>query len=222
MECCQAQFQLAQLPRMWRNASQPFGQLDLKQSDPGFDLANQIVTRGDFKMKKQMTWIGVALFSVFCINAFAAGTNVLSAENLNNADKAGQFGVGAQVGSFSGLSTEFWMTNQTGIAAGLTFGNRNTAIAISHNWYARGTFSGKAEALVPFLGVGGLAVFGNHADALDRGHQDFALGVQVPLGLEFLPISQRYSVFGEVTPSIEVSPVAVGFLTGDLGARFYF
>jgi hypothetical protein len=175
-------------------------------------------------MKNQLTWLGILLVSIFCVNAFAAegGTSVLSATRLNNSTKTGQLGLGGQVGSFSGVSGEYWATNDRAVEAAIAFRGPNTAFIASHNWFARDTFSGGAEALVPFIGIGGLVVLGNHDDALERHDEDFAFGVQIPLGVEFLPYSQRFSIFGKLAPSLEVTPIGVGFFTGDLGARFYF
>jgi hypothetical protein len=176
-------------------------------------------------MKTQMTWVGLILISIFCLNAFAAesASSVLSAKRLNNrGDKTGQFGLGAQVGSFSGISSEFWTNNDRAIEASFAFRGRNSAVSVAHNWFARGTFSGASEALVPVLGVGGIAVFGNGSDALERNGESFAFGVQIPVGMEYLPPSQRFALYGKVAPSFEFTPIGVGFVTGDLGARFYF
>lgn len=68
-------------------------------------------------------------------------------------------------------------------------------------------------------------MYGKNSDSFERapGNTDsFALAVQAPIGIEFLPRSLRFGIFAQIVPSLELVPIAVSFLTGDLGALFYF
>ncbi len=146
----------------------------------------------------------------------------------NNTDKADEVGVGVEVGTQSGVNVEYWLTNNRTLEAAVSFDNGNTVFSFSHQWMFRNLFSGSANShaanyFVPYIGIGGLLGFGTNSDYFTRnGSDNSAFALQVPLGVEFLPGPQRFSVFAELAPSVEIAPQGAGFMTADLGARFYF
>ena len=50
----------------------------------------------------------------------------------------------------------------------------------------------------------------------------FALAAQLPLGLQILPQDQRFGIFAELVPGVELTPDVFGYINADVGARFYF
>lgn len=162
---------------------------------------------------------------MFGLSAHAAGTSSTRYSSVTNQDKDGQFGVGLAVGSLSGLSAQYWLDNDRAINATFAAERGNTAISLAHIWTFHGAFTGSgrnAGNFVPYVGAGAIAAFGTQSDYFTRNTENVALAAQVPLGIEFLPSLQRFDIFAELAPSLEITPTAVGFLTADLGARFYF
>ena len=141
---------------------------------------------------------------------------------INNIYKAGQVGVGLQLGSLSGLTLDYWNTSQESWNASLLNDYGNMAIGLGHRWMFPNAFTGPSNVFVPYVGAGALMAFGNRDDYFASRSETFAVAVQVPLGLEFLPSTQRFGVFAELIPSLELTPVIFGFFNGDVGARFYF
>jgi hypothetical protein len=159
-------------------------------------------------------------------NAFAqdGGTSMMSRDSIEAGNRVDQIGLGVQVGSLSGVNMEYWTSKDTTINAGLTFSQANTALSLAHVWMFPGAFSGSAAALVPYVGAGALGIWGNtnSSDNRNYNNDNFIFAAQVPVGLEFLPAAQRFSIYGELVPSLEIAPYVVGFLNADIGARFYF
>jgi len=167
--------------------------------------------------------IGLMIMSA---NVFAAdaGTSTISARELGAGERYNAVGVGLQVGSFSGVNLEYWLTQYTTLNPAITFSSNNTAVSLDHRWLIRDAFRGDARALVPYVGLGALGIWGNTSSADNRNYnnENFVLAAQVPFGLEFLPADQRFGVFGEIAPAMEITPNLIGLLNADIGARLYF
>jgi hypothetical protein len=144
---------------------------------------------------------------------------------INNEQKAGQLGVGLEVGALSGATFEYWTASQDTVNVNITSVQGNLGLGATHNWMFRDAFRGTGRYgsyFVPYVGAGALAAFGTQNDYFTNNTQNFALAATVPLGVEFLPLAQRFSVFLELAPTIEVVPAVAGVILSDLGARFYF
>jgi hypothetical protein len=162
---------------------------------------------------------------LFSISANAAGLSTSRYSSVANEEKAGQFGAGLAVGSLTGLSTQYWLDNGRAINATFAAERGNVALSVAHLWLFRGAFantSRRANDFVPYIGIGAIAAFGTQSDYFTRNNENVAVAAQVPFGIEFLPSLQRFDIFAELAPSLEIVPTTGGFLTADLGARFYF
>ena len=167
----------------------------------------------------------VLIAIVLSTSANAAGVSSAQNASVSNQAKTGQVGVGLAVGSLTGLSTQFWLDNDRAINATFAAERGNSAISVTHLWLFHGVFanvSREANYFVPYVGVGAIAAFGTQSDYFTRNNENVATAAQVPLGIEFLPSLQRFDIFAELIPTYELTPTGVGFLTADLGARFYF
>lgn len=171
-------------------------------------------------MKNALMVLGLTL----SFSAHGAGTSTMNTANISNAEKAGHIGVGLQAGSNTGVNAEYWAAQNRAWTAAISQEHGNAAVLFGHNWMYRDVFAGSASAITPYIGAGLLGVFGNNDDYLNRTetNRDFVLAAQMPLGLEWLPHTQRFSIFGQISPSIEVTPLLLGFMGADIGARFYF
>lgn len=168
-----------------------------------------------------------SLFVTILLSCFAQAANVSSTKYpvVTNIEKIDQFGIGLSVGSLTGLSTQYWLDNERTLNGTFAAENGNTAVSVAHLWLFRGAFAGKssqANAFVPYIGVGAIGAFGKHSDYFTRDNENFAFAAQVPLGMEFLPGPERFDIYIEIAPSIELTPTSGGFVTANLGARFYF
>jgi hypothetical protein len=148
---------------------------------------------------------------------------------VNNSDKTSQYGVGAVLGTSTGVATEYWTSNMTAFGLNIvSYHNTNLAVSFGHNWFARTAFQeGFMRDISPYGGVQALGVFGTSDDSLQRRDDDTFFGrnvfaAQVPLGVAYLPQTRNFGAFAEVLPGFEVSPYGYFFMAGDLGARMYF
>ena len=140
---------------------------------------------------------------------------------INNVQKTDQFGIGLQGGSYSGVDLAYWLTNQSALNGTVSASYGNTDISLAYLSYFRESMSGDVS---PYVGVGAILGFGKGYDIFDRVGSTYenAGAVQIPIGLEFLPHAQRFSIYGEIAPSLEVYPMSFGFITADVGAKFFF
>jgi hypothetical protein len=180
-------------------------------------------------MKKLTSRVGILMVCLGACGAMAQtqSSSLNSSEYVNNTNKVDQVGVGLKVGTSPGVDFEYWSENNRALDGTIGFNNGNSEFSLAYLWMFRNAFANlanqrEASYFVPFIGLGALAGFGTNGDYFNRNTQTSAVALQVPLGIEFLPSKQRFSVFAELAPSLEVSPVGYFFTTADLGARFYF
>jgi hypothetical protein len=176
---------------------------------------------------KSILVVAMTVQLLFAAEVFAAeaGVSRFDYNSINNEQKSGQLGVGLEVGSMSGVTFEYWLASQDTVNIGLTSVQGNLGLGLTRNWVFRNAFAGNgrySNYFAPYIGAGALAAFGTQNDYYTNNNQNFALAATVPLGIEFLPVTQRFSVFLEVNPTIEVIPAVAGVILSDLGARFYF
>ena len=167
----------------------------------------------------------IQAFSTAEAQAQNGGIITGSSSSIRNEEKSGQVGAGLQLGGLSGFTIEYWNTPNTTLDFSLLAGGYSWGVGLSHNWFFRGAFSGRdpvASSFTPYVGAGILAGFGRQWDYLGRYGDSTFLAAQMPFGIEFLPRAERFSIYGEIVPAIEVTPAAVGFVSGDIGGRFYF
>lgn len=157
----------------------------------------------------------------------AAATSRADSPASSHSASAEPIGVGFQAGQYNGLNVEYWLTERRTLNATVAGEQGNSALSVDHRWMFRDAFTDRRQgrtvrSLVPYAGLGAVVLIGSQSDVLDRNNEEFAWAVQVPLGIEFLPAQERFSVFAQIIPSLEMVPISVPFLTGDIGARFYF
>ncbi len=172
-------------------------------------------------MQKVFFYIVPFLFSSVLNAADFSSSKSYSVTNHNKVD---QIGVGLTLGSMSGVSGQYWLNNIRAINGAIIAEHGNTAVAVSHIWLFREVFGNTrmSDQFLPYIGVGGIAATGTQSSYFSRDKESFAFGAQVPFGIEFLPGPQRFDVFAELVPTLEIVPQSTGFLVANLGARFYF
>lgn len=76
----------------------------------------------------------------------------------------------------------------------------------------------KSSPITAYWGFGGFLRFENE----ERDKDDLALGVRIPLGLEYLLPKDPFGFFLEIAPSVKVITETDADLQGSIGARYYF
>jgi hypothetical protein len=154
----------------------------------------------------------------------AAETSTLKQGEVNNVEKTNQIGFGIQAGTSTGINAEYWLTEDAVAVAAFAPEHSNALVTLGGNYMFRNVISGNVKSVTPYVGGGILAVFGTNNDYLDRtdSNRNFAMAAQVPCGLAWLPEAQRFDIFAQISPSVQVVPVMMGFMAADLGAHFYF
>lgn len=145
---------------------------------------------------------------------------------VTNVNKSGQSGVGLQTGSLTGVTVQHWIADDSTINAAIAYSRGNTAISAAHIWmFPRATAQGTlVRDFTPYVGAGAMAAFGTQSDYFSRtvARENVAIAAQLPIGIEYLPRLERFDIFAELVPAIEISPVVAGIFTANLGARYFF
>lgn len=145
---------------------------------------------------------------------------------------SGNFGAGVMFGDPTGLTGKYWLNRINAFDVGLSYSfGSYFAILGNYLWHFPNAFSGSssqvAHEFIPYIGIGGVLFFDtgdSHNDSFIHREvdDDVALGVRIPLGIEFLPRGAPIGVFVELVPGLGIAPGIFGFFQGDIGIRFYF
>ena len=147
------------------------------------------------------------------------------------AAKGGNFGAGFMLGSPSSLNAKYFESDKIAFDFGLAF-DTDDYIMIYGDYLVHFPGSIRTESpfinsLNPYVGVGPFLAFSDG----DRYHQhkffddpndDFALGVRVPLGVEWRATEIPLGVAVEIGPGISVIPSTDVFVTAGIAFRYYF
>ena len=90
--------------------------------------------------------------------------------------------------------------------------------------------NGFVNQVTPYVGIGGILVFSNQDTVETRKQRYFssttdsktALGVRIPLGLEWRTPQVPLGVFLELVPGIVVIPHTTSFTNAGIGVRYFF
>jgi hypothetical protein len=146
---------------------------------------------------------------------------------VNNIEKNGDVGVGIMLGTTPGITGKVWLSETEAVQVGLGLQSTNTAAIADYIWNWRDAFrslsnSSFAKSLVPYIGLGGIGVWGGNTAFFNRDTGTFGFGFRLPVGLEYLPRFLPVGVFAEIDPGFGVAPTTFSFFQADVGARFYF
>jgi hypothetical protein len=180
---------------------------------------------------KQLLRSMAALVLIFSFNASVLPSVAMAQEGTND---GGPLGFGIVLGDPSALTAKYNLDAKRSIDAGLAF-DFDRWVLVYGDWlyHVRGIFSRKApelSRLTPYLGIGGVLVLSNRTELETRKLRYFsetsssrtALGIRLPLGLEWRPASVPVGVFVEVVPGLVVIPGTYGFAQGGIGIRYFF
>ena len=163
-------------------------------------------------MKTLRQGMPVALLMVLVCLKFAFGKTYTSAQP----GQARDFGVGAILGSPTGFSLKYWLTDTTAVDGAFAwhFGDHNRfQFHADHLWHIRLPEVNVPDGRLPFyVGAGLRVISGPDAEA----------GVRIPLGLSYLLSKAPLEFFAEIVPVIDFAPDTEADLDGGIGVRYYF
>lgn len=158
---------------------------------------------------------GMFLTALLMMTPFVALKAASAPErNLGGPARAGDLGVGAQLGVPIGVSLKYWMDNRLAIQGTLgTWSSEFTATA-DIVWHDPNAFksAGSNDAPGFYLG-GGLYISGDDDDEL---------GIRGLAGLNYFFPDNPFEVYAELAPTLILEDDTEGDLTGGVGGRYYF
>ena len=135
--------------------------------------------------------------------------------SITHAGTPGKFGLGLILGEPTGLSLKAWQSDYVAYDAAFawSFGEKgNVHIHIDyllHNYQIIRT----ANSYTPiYYGIGGRI----------QTKDETALGVRIPLGINFRSRRIPIDIFVEIVPALNIIPSTEFDLEGGVGARYYF
>lgn len=127
------------------------------------------------------------------------------------------FGLGVIVGEPTGIAFKGWLSTSTALAGGAAWSFADNSNFAFHLDYLVHRFDlidvGKGE-LPLYFGIGGRFKIRDDADD--------ALGIRIPVGLDYLFEGSPIDIFFEVVPIVELTPETEFRLNAAIGARFFF
>ncbi len=148
----------------------------------------------------------------------------LGASEVGSARK---FGLGLHLGTFSGLTGQYYLGEQNAltavVGAAYGFGVYNAFhVTVTYNQYL-GSLADTADVDIPWrVGVGGWLNSGGYLGYDRVRGRGTLLGARVPAGVDFNLTSVPLQFYVEVAFALVVVPVVVPGLDAGIGARWYF
>ncbi|MFL5812259.1 MAG: hypothetical protein ACJ763_01675 [Bdellovibrionia bacterium] len=165
--------------------------------------------------------ISVLALLVLTMSSLAHASH--STESSKPSGEGGNIGIGAMFGDPTGVDLKYWLESTRALHFGLAYSFDHYGELMGNYLFEfPNAFKGKEGAqFVPYVGIGAAFFFGTDNDF--HGHNDSAaLGMRIPLGVEFLPHGAPIGITAEIAPGIGLIPSTFGFIQGYVGARLYF
>jgi hypothetical protein len=148
----------------------------------------------------------------------ALAVGLLAATPAQAQRTSGAVGIGGQVGSPSGLTLKVF--NDGGLSYDfLAAWDLNDRFFLNvHGQYNNAITAENIDGLGWFIGPGAFIGIVDRGSDVD---DDVFLGISGRLGLNFV-FAQRFELYGQITPRLNLIPNTDGDIGGGLGFRFYF
>lgn len=165
---------------------------------------------------------------------YVALTALTIAFTQNANAQGGPFGLGIQLGDPTAITGKYYLDKSQAIDGGISFDfNQWTMLYGDYLMHFPGGFGTNEQfirELNPYVGIGGLLILSNRNDVEVRKQRYFssssssktALGVRIPLGIEWRTPKIPLGVFIELVPGITIIPSTNGYIQGGVGARYFF
>jgi len=127
------------------------------------------------------------------------------------------FGIGIIVGEPTGINAKYYVNRENAIQGSMAWsleGNNDIQIMVDYLFHRYDWINVQKGELPVYFGIGGLLSFRESADNI--------IGVEFPVGLDYIFDGAPVDVFIQVVPILELAPATEFNLNAALGARFFF
>lgn len=139
---------------------------------------------------------------------------VADSANAQTSTNRGQAALGAMIGEPTGVSFKYWKGNSQAFDLGLAWSLQgNDAVSIHGDYLWHSWLQADQGNLALYYGIGARAWFTDN---------DSAVGLRIPIGLNYLFEDAPIGLFVEAAPIIDFIPSTDADGSGGIGARFYF
>lgn len=148
--------------------------------------------------------------------------STLIALAMSGAANAADFGLGIIIGSPTGISAKYGLSQNHAIDGALAWDLSENHIHLSSDylWIKRGGLNLEQVALDWYFGVGGRVVVYNRPK--NSRDDDYAIGVRGPIGVGYTFKDPRIEIFGELALIMNLIESTSVNIEGGIGARFHF
>ncbi len=123
------------------------------------------------------------------------------------------FGLGLEFGDYPGITGKLWLSDVNALGMGVGFGPY-TRMQLDYLWHDFSIFKVNEGRLPLYYGFGGILNTGT------ANYQDF--GVRGTIGLCYIFKDNNFDIFFEMSPTFRFNPVNGMYISGSLGARYFF
>ena len=156
-----------------------------------------------------MNFFKTLLFGISFI-AFSA----MSSSDVT-AQSKGEKGIGLMIGDPTGVSFKSWTSSKNAYDLGVAWSlESNGGISIHGDYLWHNWIDVDKGNLAFYYGIGARARFIENNDS--------AIGVRIPLGLNYLIADTPLDLFLEIAPIVDLIPSTNGNGDGTIGIRYYF
>jgi len=131
--------------------------------------------------------------------------------------QGGPFGLGIIVGEPTGINGKFYLSRANALQGSLAWsleGDNDVQVQGEYLFHRYDWITVNKGELPVYFGVGALVSF--------RENRDNIVGIQFPIGLDYIFDGAVFDVFGQLVPILEVAPSTEFELDAAIGARFFF
>jgi hypothetical protein len=127
------------------------------------------------------------------------------------------FGLGIIVGEPTGINAKYYLNRINAIQGSMAWsleGNNDIQIQGEYLFHRYDWIKVENGELPVYFGVGGVISFREAADNI--------IGIEFPVGLDYIFAGAPFDVFGQIVPILELAPATDFELDAAIGARFFF
>jgi hypothetical protein len=129
------------------------------------------------------------------------------------------FGLGFIAGEPTGVDGKYWLSRTTALDMAVAWSsegeNDQLHLQADHVWHDFDLIDVDEGRLPVYYGIGARIRFA------DNGGDDH-FGVRFPVGLDYLFQGNRVDLFGEIAPTLDVTPNTNLDVEGGIGLRYFF
>lgn len=139
-------------------------------------------------------------------------------------------GLGFIIGDPTALSVKYYRSEESAFDAGLSIVHNDYVIFWGDHLYHYPAALGRQKLIArisPYFGFGVIAAIASKSDHpkgnfFDKRKDRAAVGVRIPVGVEFIWDKVPIGIGLELVPGVIVAPATMGALQGGLSLRYYF